>query len=242
MNAINLSEVLAANELLMSIGGDDQLPRLAAVAIERSFELQSRMDRAMRYSMEPHAHNSPHVRQLMRILDGSITIDDERNEVPEPEHQPLAVEARPAQNEGRGMAERSVKERKAFREWAADQGFDIPVNMKVPQHYLDAFDEVKGGAFPAPKPRQKTTKGPRGKLRPGHGLEGRSTKQRLEIRAWIAEQGIDIAPSGRIPQKHIEAYDLAQEELRRMRAEQYARQQVQPEQQEPEGEQREHAS
>jgi hypothetical protein len=50
-------------------------------------------------------------------------------------------------------------------------------------------------------------KTPRGKLKPGTGLTGRSTKERLELRAWIAEHGFDVAPSGRIPQKYIDAYD-----------------------------------
>lgn len=172
---INLHDITAANNLLMSLGADDAMPRLAAVAIERSLELQHRVDRALKYAAETPP-NSMHARQLARILDGSITLDDEMSEVPED--------------------------------------------------------------YPAPRPvtaRSKVKGSPKGKLRPGHGLEGRSAQQRIDIRAWIAEQGFDIAPSGRIPQQYLDAYDETQEQMRRMRAEQSAARQIQ--QQPAEGEQ-----
>lgn len=147
------------------------MPRIAAASVERSIELQHRIERALAYAESVPA-NSAHARQMARILDGSITIDDEANEIdtdgrPEPRRLPAAA-----------------------------------VRHQHPETYT-----------PAPKP----AKGPRGKLKPGHGLAGRSTKQRLEIREWIAGQGIEISPTGRIPQHILDQYDRAQELLREAR-------------------------
>jgi hypothetical protein len=110
---------------------------------------------------------------MARILDGSITIDDEQNEVPE---------------DGR------------------------PEPRRLP-------------AASVTQPRAAVEKRSKGKLKPGNGLAGRSTKQRLEIREWIAHQGIEIAPSGRIPQEHIDAYDRFKELERKARVEERKQQQ-----------------
>lgn len=158
---VTVHDVLAANQLLVSLGADDQMPRLAMTAIERSLELQQRLDRALAYA----AHvppNSAHARQMARILDGSITIDDELAEVPE---------------------------------------------TGLPMQRRTAIEQ------PAAAKRSKA-KSPRGKLKPGAGLQGRSTRERLEIREWIAECGFDVAPSGRIPQKYIDAFDEYQDKMR----------------------------
>lgn len=147
------------------------MPRIAAASVERSIELQHRIERALAYA-ETVPANSAHARQMARILDGSITIDDEQNEVdtdgrPEPRRLPAAA-------------------------------------VRHPETYT------------APKP----AKGPRGKLKPGAGLAGRSTKQRLEIREWIDAQGHEISPTGRIPQHLIDQYDEVQKALREARRQQ----------------------
>jgi hypothetical protein len=165
-NTIKLADLAQANALLVSMGGEDQMPRIAAASVERSIQLQSRIERALAYAAETPP-NSAHARQMARILDGSITIDDEQNEVPE--------DGRP---EPRRLPASSVNHRAVER-----------------------------------SPKSK------GKLKPGNGLTGRSTKQRLEIREWIAHQGIEIAPSGRIPQEHIDAYDRFKELERKARIE-----------------------
>lgn len=162
---IKLNDVLEANQLLMSMGGDDQLPRIASAAIERSLELQARVDRALAYAAEAPG-NSLHAKNIARILDGSITVDDELNEVVEPRNQPRRLTA-------------------------------------------------VGSTHQARK------KGTKGKLSPGSGLSGRSTKERLKIREWIAEQGIDIAHSGRITQVYLDMYDDAMVKEREVRAADY---------------------
>lgn len=155
---ITLSEIAAANKLLMSLGADDAMPKIAAVAIERSLEMQHRVDRALAYAEETPP-NSLHARQMARILDGSITLDDELNEVPEPRgplperparaalHAPAETPRRRGpgkkQQQKKGLGGRPKPERAEFRQWAAEQGFDIPLAGLVPQHYLDAFDEFK---------------------------------------------------------------------------------------------------
>jgi hypothetical protein len=173
-NTIKLADLAAANALLVSMGAEDQMPRIAAASVERSIEQQHRIERALAYadSLPP---NAAHARQMARILDGSITIDDEENEVdthgiPEPRRMPArAISHEPAKS----------------------------------------------------KPAKA---GPRGKLKPGAGLTGRSTKERLEMREWIAGQGIEISPTGRIPQEYIDQYDRAQEAIREHRRQERKRQ------------------
>jgi hypothetical protein len=260
MKHIKLHDVVEANNLLISMGAEDQLPRIASAAIERSLELQHRVDRAIRYAEEAHS-SSLHVKQVLRILDGSITLDDEMNEMdPEPVVHPLdeyprlvqpalpkgtlqermnpsAYEMPPANKLPRdgssGLAGRSTEQRKAFRDWLAAQGVDLPLNQAVPQNYVDTFDQATGNRHkPKPKPKPTYT-GTRGKLQPGHGLAGRSEQERLHIRTWLTEQGFDINPTGRIPQKHINHYDAAMAELKRMQREQ--KQQPQEQEQHAQG-------
>jgi hypothetical protein len=241
-----LRDVIEANELLMSMGGTDQLPTIASSAIERSLELQHRVDRAIRYAEQSHT-SSLHARQMLRILDGSITIDDELNEVlPEPivhqkpldeyprlVRQPLTA---PAPRQEGGLGGRSTAQRKAFREWCAEQDIDLPLNKTVPQHLIDDFDEATNGIYKPVKTRShhKPDTSPRGKLKPGHGLAGRSDSERLHIREWLTQQGFDVNPFGRIPQNLINHYDAAMAELKRMQREgKQQRQEEQPQEQQP---------
>ena len=60
MKHIKLSDVVEANNLLISMGAEDQLPRIASAAIERSLELQHRVERAIRYAEDAHS-SSLHV-------------------------------------------------------------------------------------------------------------------------------------------------------------------------------------
>jgi hypothetical protein len=165
---LTLSDLAAANALLVSMGAEDQMPRVAAASVEKSIELQHRIERALAYAAEVGA--SVHARNMARILDGSITLDDELNETTDGDG-PFQVERRPA---ARQLA----------------------------------------------RPEKK---GPRGKLKPGHGLGGRTKAERLVIREWINEQGHDIAPNGRIPQKYLDEYDKHQDLLRAHRAEENQR-------------------
>jgi hypothetical protein len=241
---IKLQDVVEANNLLMSMGAQDQLSVIASAAIERSLELQHRIDRAVRYAEETHT-NSMHARQMLRILDGSITIDDESNEViPEPVvhenpldeyprlvQRPLVAHAPALKQElAMGLANRNTAERKAFRDWCREKGIDLPLNQTVPQHFIDAFDEATEGRY-KPKPRKPyaySGKGPRGKLKPGHGLSGRSPEERMHLRQWLTEQGYNINPTGRIPQNLIRNYDDAMEALRKFQQENRRKQQEKP--------------
>lgn len=167
---VNLNDVVAANNLLMSLGAPDAMPTIAATAIENSLEQQHRIERAIDYA-EHTPPNSAHARQMARILDGSITVEDELKEL-----------------HGVGIGPREVA--------AAEK---------------------------------KATKGVRGKLKPGAGLQGRSTRQRKEMREWLNEHGYNVDKPGRIPQQYIDIYDEAQAELRKMRMQQ-RQQSDQPEQ------------
>ena len=167
----SLDEVLAANRLLVSLGAEDQMSNIAAKSIERSLNLQSRIDRALQYASETPP-NSVHARQMARILDGSITVEDELAEAEE--------------------------------------------------------EAARGGQrhLPAPKPAPRT-RGKGKKPKVVTGLSGRSTHERARIREWIQEQKFDVAPFGRIPEKYIELYDMAQEELRHQRQQEYRAQKEQ---------------
>jgi hypothetical protein len=163
---VKLDEVIAANTLLVSLGAEDALPRIASVAIERSLELQSRVDRALGYAAQTPP-SSMHARNMARILDGSITHEDE------------------------------------LRELAAERTAEPVVESVVKR-------KVRG-------PGKKTSG--RGSYARPQGLKGRSTKERKEFRDWLKEQGIDLPQYGPVPQEHVDAFDLAREELRRMRRE-----------------------
>jgi len=142
---LSLGDITAANSLLVSLGGEDQMPRIAATAIDRSLELQHRVDRALRYAEEAPP-NSLHARNMARILDGSITVDDELNEVSE-QHLPtpkrLKAVAVGTRSNGQGLKGRSTKERKEFREWLASQNIDLPKYGPIDQIYIDAYDKAR---------------------------------------------------------------------------------------------------
>lgn len=167
---IKLHDLIAANNLLVSMGGEDQMGAIAAKSIEQSLELKNRIERALDYA-ESAPNASVHARNMARILDGSITLDDELNEINE-------------------------------------QGLPTPKRM---------------AALPAKEPKDVDVPRSKGKMKPGNGLAGRSTKQRIEIRQWIAQQGWEIAPSGRIPQKYLDLYDEAQALIRKQRADERKR-------------------
>lgn len=173
---IKLHDLIAANQLLVSMGGEDQMGAIAAKSIEQSLELKNRIERALAYA-ESAPNASVHARNMARILDGSITLDDEQNELDE---------------------------------------------QHLPQH-PKRLAVTHSAPEPDPAPR------PKGKMKPGNGLAGRSTKQRLEIRDWIAQQGFDVAPSGRIPQKYLDAYDQAQALIRKQRADERRAEKTRPE-------------
>lgn len=140
---ISLSDITAANNLLVSLGAEDQMSRIAATAIDRSLEMQHRVDRALKYAAEAPP-NSLHAKNMARILDGSITVDDELNEVSE-QHLPApkrlkAVVAK--SNRGSGLSGRSTKERKEFRDWLKEQNIELPKYGPIDQSYIDAFDEA----------------------------------------------------------------------------------------------------
>jgi hypothetical protein len=147
---ISLNDITAANNLLVSLGGEDQMNRIAATAIDRSLELQHRVDRALKYAAEAPA-NSMHAKNIARILDGSITVDDELNEVSEqnlPTPKRLKAVSTGGQKKtkttavrGEGLRGRSTKERKAFREWLQEHNIDLPKYGPIDQSYVDAFDE-----------------------------------------------------------------------------------------------------
>lgn len=171
---VKLHDVVEANRILVSLGGEDQMQRIAAASIERSLELQNRIDRALAYAASTPA-NSSHARQIARILDGSITVDDELNEMqerdlPMPEsryyleeaaarHAPLPAapaprpKPRPAAeavdkrgrrigNRKSGLAGRTKNERKAFREWAVANGYDVGMTGPVSNAVVAAYDEA----------------------------------------------------------------------------------------------------
>lgn len=165
MMMVNLQDVVNANNLLMSVGADDALPRIASVAIEKSLELQHRIERALDYAQAAPS-NSLHTKQMARILDGSITHEDELREIA-------------AETKSVGVVEKVRR---------------------------------------APKKKVGAGVGRGGYVRP-QGLKGRSTKERKEFREWVAEQGITLPTYGPVPQEHVDAFDLAREELRRMRKE-----------------------
>jgi hypothetical protein len=146
---ISLGDITAANNLLVSLGGDDQMHRIAATAIDRSLELQHRVDRALKYAAEAPA-NSVHAKNIARILDGSITVDDELREVAEENLEaPRRLKAvsggqrksnKPSQM--KGLKGRSTQQRKDFRDWLEEQNIDLPRYGPIDQIYIDAYDKA----------------------------------------------------------------------------------------------------
>lgn len=169
---IKLSDIAEANQLLVSMGGEDQMPRIAAAAIERSLEQQKRIERALHYASQTPP-NSAHARQMARILDGSITLDDEMNEVPEHDRpiphlparesrqaalhaapEPTLVKRRtrgpgkknkkdlPPDRYRSGLAGRTAQQRRAFREWMTENGYDVPSAGPVSPKLVEIYDEA----------------------------------------------------------------------------------------------------
>jgi hypothetical protein len=163
---IKLNEVIEANRILVSLGGEDQMQRIAAASIERSLELQNRIDRALAYASQTPP-NSAHARQIARILDGSITVDDERNEVPEHDRPMpyLGADERHSQGQASlpapvkrtrgpgkkrksaaryesGLAGRTSTQRRAFREWMAENGYKVPSAGPVSPELVEIYDEA----------------------------------------------------------------------------------------------------
>jgi hypothetical protein len=99
----------------------------------------------LRYA-EQTPPNSVHARQMARILDGSITVDDELAEVPEldqPMPRQKAVESRPRRKtSGKGSEDRTNAERLKIRQWLADHKGVEPVRGRIPQRYLDEYDQA----------------------------------------------------------------------------------------------------
>lgn len=179
---IALNDIAEANRLLVSLGGEDQMPRIAAAAIERSLELQHRVDRALAYAQAaPPA--SMHARQMARILDGSITLDDEAQEMAEqhplPHQQPRRLQAAEPKvpkrrGPGRvasGLAGKGTKYRRDFREWVGGYGVHLHQNKAVPQVLTDAYDRW---------------------------LAGRRDAAQEAVLGWIREQGGQGEPEGRL--------------------------------------------
>jgi hypothetical protein len=163
--SLKLADVVQANQLLVALGGEDQMQRIAAASIERAIELQNRIDRALNYA-DQTPPNSAHARNIARILDGSITVDDELNEVDEIDRpiNRLALHEAPAQrsappakrtrgpgkkpktgpgSRGSALAGRPKPERAEFRKWAAEQGYVLPKAGPIRQEFLDMWDEYK---------------------------------------------------------------------------------------------------
>ena len=147
----NLQDIVAANNLLVSVGGDDQLPLIATRAIEKSIELQTRIDRALDYA-KAAPPNSLHAQQMARILDGSITHADEIEEIGSPQPVQKAVEKKkktPAvdpytytKRPESALKGRSHEERRAFRQWAKEQNIGAPLAGPLPKHYVDLYDQA----------------------------------------------------------------------------------------------------
>lgn len=144
MAKVNLQDVAAANALLMSLGGEDQITVIATRAFDRSIELQERIDRALLYAQQAPP-SSTHARQMARILDGSITVDDEASEIPEkdiPMRPRRAVESSARRKSaGKTSDERTKDERQRIREWLAGQGINLG-RGRIPRRHLDAYDDA----------------------------------------------------------------------------------------------------
>lgn len=134
---VELNDIISANDLLVKLGGEDQLPKLTAVAIERSLELQNRIDRALDYAKALPA-TSMHAKKIASILDGVVAPVEEKVEVVKAKPKPK----KPAPKKGgsSGLASRPRSERLAFRNWAREQGFTVPTAGPVPQNLVNAYD------------------------------------------------------------------------------------------------------
>jgi hypothetical protein len=149
-----LKEIIEANNLLMSLGGEDQLQNISTTAIERSLELQHRIDLALEYA-KTSTSNSTHAKNMAAILlDGVIPMANEAIISPAPEevkvveapqkksHHKKAPQKKVVPQRRNGLASRPRAERQAFRQWADEQGFTVPKAGPVPMNLLDAYDQT----------------------------------------------------------------------------------------------------
>jgi hypothetical protein len=138
---IDLHDIIRANDLLMKLGGEDQLPKLTATAIERSLELQNRIDRALEYASGLPS-NSMHAKKIASILDGVVTAAEVKAEVVKAKPKKPAPQKKTAGPGSRnsGLSSRPRSERLAFRNWARAQGMNVPTAGPVPQEMVDAYD------------------------------------------------------------------------------------------------------
>lgn len=63
-----------------------------------------------------------------------------------------------------------------------------------------------------PAPQKKKTGGPGSRK---SGLSSRPRSERLAFRNWARAQGMNVPTAGPVPQDMVDAYDLAQKELRK---------------------------
>jgi hypothetical protein len=142
---VELNDIIRANELLVKLGGEDQLPKLTEAAIEKYLELQNRIDRALEYASALRS-NSMHAKKIASILDGVATSTEEKGEsVKAKPKKPAPSKRKTAGPGGRksGLASRPRSERLAFRNWAREQGLNVPTAGPVPQDMVDTYDLVQ---------------------------------------------------------------------------------------------------
>lgn len=186
---IKLNDVVQANQLLVALGGEDQMQRIAAASIEKQLELQNRIDRALAYAAQTPP-NSSHARQIARILDGSITIDDELNEVEEHDRPipRLAIHQPPTSQSA------------------------LVAPTPAPQAVRPAAAPVKRTRGPGKKKRDSAPG------RYESGLAGRSSTQRRAFRDWMHDNGYAVPSAGPVSPDLVAIYDQAMEAERAARA------------------------
>lgn len=141
---VTFNEIVEANNLLMKLGGEDQLPKLSERAIEAFLEANARIDRAYQYAISNST--SQHMRNVAQILDGTAP----REFKPEPERKIVKLKKPTPQkrtsgpgSRGSGLSDRPRRERLAFRNWAREQGMTVPSAGPVPQNLVDAYDSYQ---------------------------------------------------------------------------------------------------
>jgi hypothetical protein len=140
---IELTDIIRANDLLMKLGGEDQLPKLTAAAIERNLELQNRIDRALEYASGLPS-NSMHAKKIASILDGAVTLTEEKVAVIKAKpKKPAPKKADGPGSRNSGLSSRPRSERLAFRNWARAQGLNVPTAGPVPQAMVDSYDQAQ---------------------------------------------------------------------------------------------------
>lgn len=135
-----LNEVIEANKLLVSLGGEDQMPSIAATAMEKYLELQSRIDLAVEYA-KTSTSNSTHAKNMVAILHGRTPTTPEPVKVVEAPKK--APQKKAPQRRKGGLVGRSKNERQKFRQWAEEYGLEVPKAGPIPQHMIDTYDQVQ---------------------------------------------------------------------------------------------------